>query len=321
MEKAIKGRIVKIESKDFYVLSEENETIRCNLRGKFKKDFNLKKDKLFALDVAAVGDFVDFSLNEDGSGTINEIAERKNYLSRKAPKIKGASYRGERLEQIISANIDNLFVVSSVDFPLFNNRVVDRILVAAESSHIDVSIIINKIDLDNDNKIKYWVDLYRKIGYNVFTTCALTGSGTDRLIKLNEGKVNLFWGQSGVGKSSLLNYIYKLDLNVGEISSFSSKGKHTTVTSVMLKVKKDTFIIDTPGIREIDPYGIKKEDLGHYFIEFADYIDNCKFNTCTHLHEPRCAVLEAVEIGKISDDRYESYLKLLDSIEDDMIFT
>ncbi|MFC2135600.1 ribosome small subunit-dependent GTPase A [Bacteroidota bacterium] len=321
MEQTIKGRVVKIESKDYYVLSEDHKTIRCNLRGKFKKRFNLKKDKLFTLDVVAVGDFVDFNLNEDGSGTINEIAERKNYLSRKAPKIKGASYRGERLEQIISANIDNLFVVSSVDSPLFNNRVIDRILVASESSHIAGSIIINKIDLDTDNNIEYWVDLYKKIGYNVFTTCAKTGFGTEELEKYIKGKVNLFWGQSGVGKSSLLNYLYKLDLNIREISSFSGKGKHTTVTSVMMEVRKDTFIVDTPGIREIEPYGIKKEDLGHYFIEFADFIDDCKFNTCTHMHEPGCAVLDAVELGEISGYRYESYLKLLDSIEDDMIFT
>lgn len=294
--------------------------VRCNLRGKFKKYYNLKKDKLFALDVAAVGDIVDYNLNEDGTGTITGIHERRNYLSRKAPKIKGGSYRGERFEQIIATNIDSLFIVSSVASPAFNNRVIDRILVAAESSHINASIIINKMDLDTNNSIDQWAELYREIGYNVFVTCAVSGKGMDELKDSMKGKINLFWGQSGVGKSSLLNSLYKLNLNTGEISSFSSKGKHTTVTSLMMNVDEDTYIIDTPGVREIDPYGIKKEDLGHYFLEFAESIEGCKFNTCTHLHEPGCIVREAVENQIIAFERYDSYLKLLETIEDDMLF-
>ncbi|OGU55801.1 MAG: ribosome small subunit-dependent GTPase A [Ignavibacteria bacterium RBG_13_36_8] len=299
---------------------EEGNSIRCNLRGKFKKEFGMKKDKLFALDMAAVGDVVDIDLNDDGTGTVYNIEKRKNYLSRKAPRLKGASYRGERLEQIIASNIDKFFVISSVEYPSFNNRVIDRLIVTGESSHIETFLIINKIDLIEKNDITFWIDLYRSIGYKVFTTSALTGEGIDDLKKELSGKINLFLGHSGVGKSSLLNQLFGLELNIGDISTFSSKGTHTTVTSVILSVAKNTYVIDTPGIREIDPYGIKKEDLGHFFIEFSEYINGCKFSTCTHNHEPECAVAKAVEEGKISLERYDSYLKILNTVEEDMIY-
>jgi len=136
-----------------------------------------------------------------------------------------------------------------------------------------------------------------------------------------KGKINLFWGHSGVGKSSLFNSLYpSLNLKVGLISSFNQKGKHTTVTNYLIKVEKDTYIIDTPGIREIDPYGIHRRDLGHYFKEFSEFTSGCKFSTCTHNHEPGCMVIEAVQSGKISEIRYNSYLRILETIEDDIIF-
>ena len=297
------------------------EEIRCVLRGKFKKDFALKKDKLFLTDIVVVGDKVKFDLNNDGTGFIHEILPRENYLSRKAPKIRGASYRGERLEQIIAANINQVFIVTSVAEPNFNNKTVDRFLVACESSGLKVTIIINKIDLDENLIHNKWKELYSKIGYDVIATSKKTGVGFDELKKKLPGKKNLFWGQSGVGKSSILNELYpKLNLKVGEISNYTSKGTHTTVTSNMFYVGNNTFIIDTPGVREIDPYGIKKEDLGHYFIEFADFINQCKFNTCTHQHEPGCAVVEAVNNGLISEERYDSYLRILNTIEEDINF-
>ncbi len=297
------------------------EIIRCSLKGKFKKEFNLKKDKLYKTGIAVVGDFVNFDLNEDGTGVIDEIRERKNYLSRKAPKIKGASYRGERLEQIIAVNIDNLFIISSVLEPQFNNKVIDRFIVAGESSHIPITIIINKIDLDKNNSIDYWTGLYEEIGYKTVRTSVISGEGMDQVKELLQNKKNMFWGQSGVGKSSIFNKIFSdLELNVGEISSYTEKGKHTTVTTKMIKVNDKTFIIDTPGIREIGPFGIKKEDLGHYFLDFTDYIYHCRFNTCTHYHEPGCAVLEAVKNNIISKHRYDSYLRILETIEEDIIF-
>jgi len=295
--------------------------IRCVLRGKFKKDFALKKDKLYHTDIAVVGDKVKFDLNEDGTGFIYEIFSRENYLSRKAPRIRGASYRGERLEQIIAANIDKVFIVTSFSQPNFNNKTVDRFLVACESSGLNVTIIINKIDLDENSLHKRWKDLYTKIGYNVIATSVKKDIGLDELKDKLPGNKNLFWGQSGVGKSSILNSLFpQLNLRVGEISNFTSKGTHTTVTSNLFYVGENTFIIDTPGVREIDPYGIKKEDLGHYFVEFAEFINQCRFNTCTHNHEPGCAVTEAVKNGLISEERYDSYLRILETIEDDINF-
>lgn len=296
------------------------EIIRCSLKGKFKKDFRLKKDKLFKRDIAAVGDYVEIELNDDGTGVIYSINERTNYLSRKAPRIRGAGYRGERLEQIIAANLDNLFVVSSTYEPVFNNKVIDRLLVTGESAHLKVFIVINKADLGTEN-VDGWAELYREIGYTVFIVSASKSKGTGNILAYMRDRKNLFLGHSGVGKSSLINNLFPgLNLRIGEISSFNEKGTHTTVTGVMLHVGDSTYVVDTPGIREIEPYGIKKEDLGHYFIEFVPFINECRFNTCTHFHEPGCAVIDAVEEGKISRERYESYLRMLETVEEDIIF-
>ena len=295
--------------------------IRSGLKGKFKKDFNLKKDKLYLTDIAVTGDVVQFDLNRDGTGIIHTVEKRRNYLSRKAPRIKGAGYRGERLEQVVAANIDELYAVNSVFEPDFNNKVVDRFLVTGESAHIKVNIIINKTDLDKERQIDQWSGLYRSAGYDVFMTSVKKKTGISELKNEMKGKRSLFWGHSGVGKSSLLNTIYpSLNLRTGIISTFTDKGTHTTVTAEMIKIEPGTFIIDTPGIREIEPYGVRKEDLGHYFPEFLPYINKCKFNTCTHHHEPGCAVIDAVDEGQISIYRYESYLKILDTIEEDIIF-
>ncbi|MGE5458606.1 MAG: ribosome small subunit-dependent GTPase A [Methanococcaceae archaeon] len=318
----IKGIVYKVESKDFYVLSiPGNEKIRCSLKGKFKLDNSLKKDKQFKINIAVVGDKVEFDLNQDGTGVIYEIASRRNYLSRKLPKVKGASYRGERLEQVIASNVDNLMIVSSLMLPKFNNKLIDRIMVAGESSHLTIHLIINKMDLASQDPPEFWIDLYSSIGYNVIPTSTKTFEGIDQIKSIMASKTNLFWGHSGVGKSSIINAMFpELQRKVGEISTFTQKGKHTTVNSIMDKIDADTFLIDTPGIREIDPYGITKENLGHYFVEFLPFIENCRFNTCTHFHEPACGVIQAVEDAEISFERYESYLSLVNTIEDDMIF-
>ena len=276
---------------------------------------------MYATDLAVVGDVVEYELNKDGTGVINKILKRKNYLSRKAPRIRGASYRGERLEQVIAANIESVFVVASVSEPEFNHKSIDRFLVACESSHLKTHIIINKTDLIDDDSYNLWRELYASIGYDVVMSSMITGEGIEEIRDLIAEKKNLFWGHSGVGKSSILNKLFpELKLKIGEISSYSQKGIHTTVTSTMFFIGNNTYIIDTPGIREIDPYGIKKEDLSYYFIEFNQFNDNCRFNTCTHHHEPGCAIIEAVENEKISMERYDSYLRILDSIEEDLNF-
>jgi len=301
------------------VIDEQKDEIRCSLRGRFQKEYSLKKDKLYAVDIVCVGDKIEFDFNKDGSGVITKILPRDNYISRKAPRIKGAGVRGQRLEQIVAANIDNLIIVSSTQTPKFNNRLIDRLIVAGESSDVQPIIVINKIDLDKEKEFLPWVELYRGIGYEVYETSVTKNIGIDKLKRTLQNKKNLAWGQSGVGKSSLLNILYpELNFKTGAVSNYTSKGIHTTVTSVMKNVDGDTFVIDTPGIREIDPYGIKHEDLGHYFIEFGKYINDCRFNTCTHNHEPGCAVCDALSSGDISAERYQSYLNILETIEEDL---
>jgi ribosome biogenesis GTPase len=198
---------------------------------------------------------------------------------------------------------------------------IDRIIVAAESGGIESKIIINKSDLESNDEIEYWKKLYEQIGYQVFVTSVITNSGFDSVREAVNNKVSCFWGQSGAGKSSILNLLFPgLDLKVGKISEYSSKGKHTTVTVQMLKIGDKAFVIDTPGIREIEPYGLMEEDLGHYFAEIKERLISCKFNSCTHNHEPGCAILEALDKGEISEERYISYLNILSSIESDIRF-
>jgi ribosome biogenesis GTPase len=211
--------------------------------------------------------------------------------------------------------------VTSTKEPDFNNKTLDRFLIACESAKIQTNIIINKIDLEDEESINDWKEIYKSIGYNVFLTSIKTRSTFSELKLILKNKKTLFWGQSGVGKSSILNLIFpKLNLKVGEISSYSAKGTHTTVTSSMIYIGDETYIIDTPGVREIDPFGIRKEDLGHYFKEFELFINECKFSTCTHSHEPGCAIISAVKNGNISENRYESYLRILETVEKDINF-
>ncbi|MCW8804129.1 MAG: ribosome small subunit-dependent GTPase A, partial [Ignavibacteriaceae bacterium] len=183
----------------------QDEEILCSLKGKFKKKYEMKKDKLFYTDFIAVGDHVEFEMNKDGSGVISKIHERKNHLSRKLPKVRGASYRGERLEQVVAANIDNVVIVTSVHFPDFNNRVLDRFLAAAESSHLNLIIVLNKTDLDESGVADNWKNLYEVIGYKFILTSVENNTGITLLKEELKGAKNLFWGHSGVGKSTLLN--------------------------------------------------------------------------------------------------------------------
>ncbi len=300
---------------------EDGRIVRSVLRGKIKKELQYKKDKFYLLDPVAVGDEVEISLEKEDLGLIEKVGERKNYLSRKAPRIKGAGYRGERLEQIIAANVDRLFVVNGFKNPPFNNRMLDRILVASESGGIETKIIFNKTDLDESGELDEWEALYSNLGYETFKTSAVNGTGFEKIKKIVGNGVSLFWGASGVGKSSILNFLFPdLNLKIGNISKATQKGRHTTVTVNMVKVDEGAFVIDTPGIREIDPYGIKKEDLGHYFREFVEFIPDCKFNSCTHNHEPGCAVRTAVEKGIIDKRRYVSYLNILNTLEEGIYF-
>lgn len=314
----MKGIVSRIESKDYYVLTDDNKEIRCVLRGKLKLEAEWKKEKLLYTDLIVVGDIVEFELNEDGTGVIEKIPERKNYLSRKAPYIKGVSEKGRRFEQIIAANIDYTFCVVSVDKPKFNNRVLDRMLVTAESCETTPIILINKYDLVKKKKRDFWYDLYTTLGYKVIRTSVVTGQGIDEVKQTIQGKTSVFVGHSGVGKSSILNQLDpRINQKVGDVSEAWNKGRHTTVTARLFKLNENTIVIDTPGVRELEPFGLTREDITHYFREIAIVAKKCKFNTCTHTHEPDCAVKKAVEEEIIPFERYESYLRLVETLEED----
>lgn len=314
----MKGIVSRIESKDYYVLIDDNREIRCSLRGKLKLEAEWKKEKLLYTDLVVVGDIVEFELNEDGTGIIEKIPERRNYLSRKAPFIKGVSEKGKRFEQIIAANIDYTFCVVSIDQPKFNNRVLDRMLVTAESCETTPIIIINKYDLMKKKKIDYWYELYKTLGYKVIRASVVTGQGMDKIKEIIQGKTSVFIGHSGVGKSSILNQLDpRINQKVGEVSDAWNKGRHTTVTARLFKLNDNTLVIDTPGVREIEPYGLTREDITHYFKEISLVSTKCKFNTCTHTHEPDCAVKKYVDKEIIPYERYESYLRLVETLDDE----
>ncbi len=316
----MKGRVSRIESKDYYVLCDGKE-YRCVLRGKLKLEVEWKKDKLIYTDLVVVGDYVDFELMDDGTGVIEKLPERHNYLSRKAPYIKGISEKGKRFEQIIAANIDYTFIVNSIDKPKFNNRALDRMLVTAESCETTPIIIINKIDLYKKKKELYWYELYTALGYKVKKTSTITGEGIDEIKELIKGKTSVFIGHSGVGKSSIMNQLgSRINQKVGEISRAWQKGKHITVTARMFELDDDTFVIDTPGLREIEPFGLTREDISHYFKEIKIVAKDCKFNRCTHTHEPDCKVKEAVEKYIIPPERYESYLRLIETLNENEFY-
>ncbi|MGL4955650.1 MAG: ribosome small subunit-dependent GTPase A, partial [Bacteroidales bacterium] len=221
---------------------------------------------------------------------------------------------------IIAANIDQALLVITVNFPRLNIEFVDRFLVAAEAYKIPVRIIINKQDLCSKEdlilvqKIEY---IYTKIGYNVTLISVKENKNIDVVKKLIDNKISLLSGNSGVGKSSLINALNDgLDLRVGEISDYHNKGKHTTTFSEMIEITSDSYIIDTPGLKGFGFVDLKREEIYHYFPEIFSTSSVCKFANCTHIHEPKCAVLDAVDCGQISASRYQSYLKIMSTSDD-----
>ena len=291
-------------------------TYDCRLRGNYRIRGNKQTNPI------AVGDCVEFSLQEDGTGVISEVADRKNYIVRKATKLSKQTH-------VIASNIDLLCIVATLGFPRTSTGFIDRLLVTAEAYKIPACLILNKIDLygekadDNPlwelhNEVR---QLYQSVGYPVYEVSALTGAGISQISEIIAEKTVLFSGHSGVGKSALLNAIDpSLQLRVGEVSEWSLKGKHTTtfaeIFPIAISQKSTSYLIDTPGIKEFGVVDFKKEELSHFFLEMRPVLPNCRFANCTHTHEPDCAVKQAVESGVISEERYTNYLNILESIED-----
>ncbi|MBQ3996596.1 MAG: ribosome small subunit-dependent GTPase A [Bacteroidales bacterium] len=263
----------------------------------------------------AVGDHVCYELPEDGNvdlqhpATISEVLDRKNWLIRKSTNLSRQSH-------VIAANIDMAYIIVSLYFPEIKLPFLDRILVSCEVYGVPVTIVMNKVDLYRDEAAEYVEDfhrIYEGAGYRVLETSVKTGEGLDRLREDCKGKVCLFSGESGVGKSSLINAIDPaLDAKVGKISAAHLQGKHTTSLYEMYRTESGSYIIDTPGIRGFGLVSLEKEEIALYFPEMLKVARDCRFTPCTHTHEPGCAVKQAVEDGKISAERYNSYLGMLE---------
>lgn len=261
----------------------------------------------------AVGDVVRIRLLEDGTGQIISIETRQNQLSRRA------AGRRSGLEHVIAANVDHVWVVQSVELPKPNPGFIDRLLVMAAAGGIPAGLVINKVDRLDRAEVRSTINAiattYQELEYPVVMTSATDGTGLKDLHGRMKGKTSVICGPSGVGKSSLLNALDEdLELRTGAVSEKTRKGRHTTAVAERLSLGEDTFVIDTPGVREIGLWGLSPPELGAYMPEIDQLQDGCRFPDCTHDHEPGCVVRAAVESGSITEMRYLSYLNMLESL-------
>lgn len=267
----------------------------------------------------AVGDVVEFTESKDDDtlgdlsiGLIHKILPRNNYIIRKSPNLSKESH-------IIAANIDQAFLVVTINFPVTTTTFIDRFLASAEAYRIPCQLIFNKIDLyteEQTQELNSLVELYEKIGYETLKISALTKTGIEELKKRMTNKTNVFSGHSGVGKSTIINLIHpEARLRTAEISESHFSGKHTTTHSEMLELSFGGYIIDTPGIKGFGVLEMEKEEISHYFPEIFRLLDKCQYYNCTHTHEPNCAVKNSVASGEIALSRYNSYLGLLNDEE------
>ena len=295
----MRGVVVKTSGVWYTVRSEEGTLETCAMKG------NFRMRGIRSTTPVAVGDNVVFA-----DGFINEVEDRKNYIVRKSINLSKESH-------ILAANIDQVVLVATINHPITSTTFIDRLLANAEAYDIPAVLVFNKIDLyDDDDKtlLEAMTHLYNTVGYTCVPISAETGCGLDKLKDLLCGKITLFSGHSGVGKTTLINRIIpNLGLRTAEISDMYDTGKHTTTYSEMFEIplKHYSAIIDTPGIKGFGTFDMEKEDVGDYFKEIFQYSKDCKFNNCTHTHEPGCAVLQALENHDIAESRYKSYLSIM----------
>lgn len=300
-----KGIVIKTTG-SWYMVKSGEEIIPCKIKGKFR----IKGIR--ATNPVAVGDYVNYSFNEDKTGIITDIEERKNYIIRRSPNLS-------KEYQLIAVNVDQAWLMVSLRAPKTYYEFIDRFLVTAEAYNIPAKIIFNKIDLYNDDdmeEMELLMYVYKDVGYEVYKTTAANPESLRRIKAEMKDKINVISGNSGVGKSTIINIIDpELNLKTAEISDAHQSGKHTTTFAEMHTLSFGGFVIDTPGIRGFGLIDFGKEELFHYFPEIFKKSHDCKFYNCTHIHEPGCAVIKALENGEIFESRYSSYLSLMEDQE------
>ncbi|MFC2581302.1 MAG: ribosome small subunit-dependent GTPase A [Segatella oris] len=299
----MKGFVIKNTGSWYSVKTDDGKVVECKIKGNFR----LKGIR--STNPVAVGDHVEIALNQEGTAFITHIDERRNYIIRKSQNLSKQSH-------IIAANVDQAFLIVTVNYPQTSTTFIDRFLASAEAYSVPVVLVFNKRDILSDDERHYqqsMVHLYETIGYECREISAATGEGIEGLHKLLKGKITLLSGNSGVGKSTLINQILpEANLRTAEISDAHNTGMHTTTFSEMLELPEGGYIIDTPGIKGFGTFDMEPEELTSYFREIFHFSKDCKFSNCTHTHEPGCAVLKALEDHYIAQSRYQSYLGMLE---------
>ena len=296
-----KGVVIATRGRLFEVITESGNKLKCEVRRKVKSEAK-------ATTPVAVGDDVLLSPSHEGSAIIEKVLERRTAFFRPA-------VGQETIKQVIASNLDKLAIVSSITSPKLKTGLIDRFLISAQLGKLQPLIIINKIDLPKPTEFETVFSAYRSLGIEVFPTSCETGEGIQDLKQAMRGYKTILVGHSGVGKSSIINQLVPgLDLKTATISKSTNRGKHTTAHIELFELPSGGFLADSPGLKVMGIWDVEKGELQYYYAEFEKYNGTCRFKDCVHIHEPDCAVKQALETGEIEKFRYENYLAILESL-------
>ncbi len=305
----MKAKIYKSTGSWYQVKAENGQFYNARAKGIFKIEGHTSTNPI------AVGDDVDIEIEavQEESAVIQKIHDRRNYVARVSPHNK-------RMHHIIASNMDQSLLFATLKEPKTSTGFIDRFLISCEAYHIPAILVFNKADLYKQKEIERFEllkEVYTNAGYTVMLISVETGMGLGELKNILMNKTTLLSGHSGVGKSTFINHLFpQFNLRTQEVSNWSGKGLHTTTFAEMFDIDEHTHIIDTPGVRELGIVDIAKSELSHYFPEMRKLLGDCQFNNCMHINEPGCAVKQQVGIGSVSEDRYVSYLTILDTMDD-----